>query len=93
MATARGCHWKGKQIEENFEAKKRQVQSMQERIQYFGQGAQRNFDPKGGGLSPKFAQNRGFLLNLPENCKNKKKNLGGKGGRASLDPSLAFLGT
>ena len=30
-------------------------------------GAQRSFDLKGG-LSSKFAPNRGFLLELPENC-------------------------
>ena len=30
----------------------------QARIQDFGQGGQWSFDPKGGALSPKFAQNK-----------------------------------
>ncbi len=35
-----------------------------------------------GGLSPKFAQNRGFPLQLPENCMILKKKLGARGARA-----------
>ncbi len=37
-------------------------------IQDFGQRGQRSFDSKGGALSPKFAQNWGFPVKLPENC-------------------------
>ena len=44
----------------------------QARIQDFGQGGQRSFDPKGA-LSLQFAQNRGFPLKLPANCMILKK--------------------
>ena len=56
----------------------------QVQIQDFGQGAQWSFDPKGvGALSPKFAQNRGFPLKLPE-LPDFEEILGARG----LDPLL-----
>ncbi len=45
-------------------------------------GAERSFDPRA--LSPKFAQNRGFPLKLPENCMIWKK--WGQGAQGPLDP-------
>ncbi len=63
----------------------------QGRIQDFGQGGPAEFLPKGGGLSPKFAQNRVFPLKLPENCV--KKNRWGKGGpgpQVPLDPQVGL---
>ncbi len=57
----------------------------QARIQDFGQGgASRVLTPKGA-LKPKFAENRGFPLKLPENCMILKK-YWGQGG--PLDPLL-----
>ncbi len=57
-------------------------------------GAQHSFDPKGGGLSPKIAQNRVFPLNVPEKCMIKKKKIlgarGGPGPQAPLDPLLTL---
>ncbi len=53
---------------------------------------QRSFGPRGGALSSKFAQNRGFPLKLPENCMILKKSWmqggGGSGPKAPLDPLL-----
>ena len=53
-------------------------------------GAQQSFGPKGGALSPKFAQIGGFPLTLPENCMIFKKSWGqgGLGPQAPLDPLL-----
>ncbi len=39
----------------------------------FVRGVQQSFDPKGGALSPKFAQNTYFPLKLPESCMILKK--------------------
>ena len=49
--------------------------TQQVRIQDFGQGASGVLTPVGG-LSPKFAQNGGFPLKLPENCMILKKSWG-----------------
>ncbi len=43
-------------------------------------GSQMSFDPNGLALSPRFAQNRGFPLKLPENCMILEKMLGARWG-------------
>ncbi len=44
----------------------------------FGHGGPAEFWPQEGALSPKFAQNRGFPLKLPENCMILNKSLGAR---------------
>ena len=62
----------------------------QARIQDFGQGGQWSFDPKGG-LSPKFAQNRGFPLKIAWKLHDFEEILGaglpGPPGSATVSPS------
>ncbi len=48
--------------------------------------AQQSFDPREGALSPMFAQNSGFPLELNENCMILKIILGGKRAQGPLDP-------
>ncbi len=59
----------------------------QARIQDFGQGPSEVLTPRMGALSPKFVQNRGFLLKLPENGMVFKKKWG-QGGSAVLIPIM-----
>ncbi len=60
-------------------------QRLQARIQDFGQGGQQSFNPKGG-LSPKFAQNKGFSLKIAWKLHDFEEILGARG--APLDPLL-----
>ncbi len=57
-------------------------------------GVQWSFDPKGRALSPKFAQNMGFPLKLPENCMilNKSWGQGGPGPPGPRRSTAAYLG-
>ncbi len=59
----------------------------------YGSGGQKSFDPPLGALSPKFAQNRGFPLKLPENCMIIKTSWGqgGPGPQDPLDPPLGQI--
>ena len=58
---------------------------------FWSRGANGFLTP-GGGVNPKFAQNRGFPLKLPENfmiLKNKSWAKGGSGPQAPMDPLVA----